>query len=968
MLVGDATRRASEAAIAYGDAGEHELKGKAEPVQLWQALRVFAQRRGEGRSMGREAPFVGRDAELRLVKDLFHASADQHRATLLSVVGVAGVGKSRLSWEYEKYIDGLAADIWWHRGRCLSYGDGVAYWALAEMVRGRAKITEDEDAAGALAKLRATLELHVPDGAEQEWIEPRLLHLLGLADRSAPDREDLFSAWRRFFERLAEQGPLVMVFEDIHWADEGLIAFIEYLLDWSRHHSIFVLTLARPEMADRHPGFPGSGRSATTLPLEPLSNETMDELLVGLVPGLPETVRERLREAADGIPLYAVETVRMLRDRGLITEVDGEVVAVSDLAALEVPETLHALIASRLDGLPEPERRLLQDASVLGKTFTRRGLAVVTGLSEDGVETISQSLIRKELLAVETDPFSPERGQLGFLQALVQRVAYETIARRDRHTRHLAAAEFLATEAGIDPDEIAEVIATHYLDAHEADPDAQDADEVRAQARHWFTRAADRASSLAASLEAQRAFERAAGLAAGEVDRGASLARAGDLAVTGGRLDEAEPLLREAIEILERGGARAEAANAEARLGELLFSTDRIEEAVARLSGALAVYESGTDEEATATVSAQLARFLFFEGRSDEAMQHVERALELSERLHLDSVIVQALINKSLILKRRPNESLGLMRQALVLAEESGIDRGAIRACMNLGYLLSIADRWSEAQEVTERGLAIARRRGDRLWERSLATNLVSGYFAKGRWDEAEAAAAELPDDGEVGTDPVHASMRLDLATIALLRGEDERAGELAAPFTTWRDSARIQTRGIGVWARALSAMAAGRHADAAAECLDALADPQLAGTPEAVEIMLEVAADAAWTDRDAESLARAVELVEATPLVMHGSLAARVALQRARLGVLRHDPEPPFAAAVAVLRDTDEPYWTGTVLLEQAEWLADNGRVDEAAPLLAEARGILEPLRAVPRLDRLARVEATLHAAGTAA
>ena len=347
----------------------------------------------------------------------------------------------------------------------------------------------------------------------------------------------------------------------------------------------------------------------------------------------------------------------------------------------------------------------------------------------------------------------------------------------------------------------------------------------------------------------------------GSVDRGASLARAGDLAVTGGRLDEAEPLLREAIEILERGGARAEAANAEARLGELLFSTDRIEEAVARLSGALAVYESGTDEEATATVSAQLARFLFFEGRSDEAMQHVERALELSERLHL-------------ALGHRPGADQQVAHPQAPAEREPRADAPGTRSRRGIGDRpwghpclheprLSPVDRRPlvEAQEVTERGLAIARRRGDRLWERSLATNLVSGYFAKGRWDEAEAAAAELPDDGEVGTDPVHASMRLDLATIALLRGEDERAGELAAPFTTWRDSARIQTRGIGVWARALSAMAAGRHADAAAECLDALADPQLAGTPEAVEIMLEVAADAAWTDRDAESLARAVEL-----------------------------------------------------------------------------------------------------------
>ena len=374
VLVGEATRRASDAAIAFASAGGHELKGKSQPVVLWQAIRVAAQLRGEGRAAGLEAPFVGRVSDLRLVKDLFHATADERRAKVVSVVGVAGIGKTRLSWEFEKYVDGLAGDVWWHRGRCLSYGDGVAFWALAEMIRGRARIAENEDAATSTQKLVAMLELHVTDPQERAWIEPRLLQLLGLSERSAPDREDLFAAWRRFFERLAEDGPLVMVVEDIHWADEGLVSFLEYLLDWGRHHPIFMLTLARPEVADRHPGFPGSVRSATTLPLEPLEPEAMDELLTGLVPGLPDDLRAGLRKAAEGIPLYAVETVRMLRDRGLLTRADGFETVAGDLSSFEIPETLHALIASRLDAVPEEERGLLQDASVLGKTFTRAGL------------------------------------------------------------------------------------------------------------------------------------------------------------------------------------------------------------------------------------------------------------------------------------------------------------------------------------------------------------------------------------------------------------------------------------------------------------------------------------------------------------------------------------------------------------------------------------------------------------------
>ena len=454
VLVGEATKRASEAAIVYEDAGAHELKGKAEPVQLWRASRVVGSRRGEGRSTGLEAPFVGRDREFRLVKDLFHSTADDRRASLVAVVGVAGIGKSRLAWEFEKYIDGLVENVWWHRGRCLSYGDGVAYWALAEMLRMRARIAEDEPSEEALAKLHATIEEHVPDADEREWLEPRLQHVLGLADRVAPDQEDLHSAARLFFERMAETGPVVLLFEDLHWADAALLDFVEHMLDWSRSHPLYVLTLSRPELGERHPTFGTRIRNSSALTLEPLDDESMDSLLHGLVPGLPEELRATIRDRADGIPLYAVETVRMLLDRGLL-ERDGDRFRVSGpVEALEVPETLHALIASRLDGLEPPERRVLEDAAVLGKTFTQRGLVAVSGSAEADLEPILASLVRKELLTLQTDPRSPERGQYGFLQALVQRVAYETLARRDRKARHLAAAGYLEREAGLDPDVI----------------------------------------------------------------------------------------------------------------------------------------------------------------------------------------------------------------------------------------------------------------------------------------------------------------------------------------------------------------------------------------------------------------------------------------------------------------------------------------------------------------------------------
>jgi class 3 adenylate cyclase len=250
VLVGEATRQATEAAIRYEDAGLHALKGKPEPVRLWRAAGVIAARGGALRPTGLEPPFVGRERELRVLKELLHATSEEGKARLLSIIGVAGVGKSRLAWEFEKYVDGLSEGIWWHRGRCLSYGEGVAYSALAEMVRMRAGIAENETLESAREKLRTCVESFLPDPEERRWVEVRLAQLLGLEELATSDPKDLYSAWRIFFERLASEGLTVLLFGDLQWADPGLLDFIDYLLDWSRTSPILVLTLSRPELAE----------------------------------------------------------------------------------------------------------------------------------------------------------------------------------------------------------------------------------------------------------------------------------------------------------------------------------------------------------------------------------------------------------------------------------------------------------------------------------------------------------------------------------------------------------------------------------------------------------------------------------------------------------------------------------------------------------------------------------------------
>ena len=961
VLVGETTKRASEAAIVYEDAGSHELKGKVEPVQLWRASRVVGSRRGEGRSTGLEAPFVGRDREFRLVKDLFHATADDRRASFVAVVGVAGIGKSRLAWELEKYIDGLVENVWWHRGRCLSYGDGVAYWALAEMVRMRARIAEDDPPGEALAKLRATIEEHIPDADEREWVEPRLQHVLGLTDRVASDREDLHSAWRLFFERMAETGPVVLLFEDLHWADAALLDFVEYLLDWSRSHPLYVLTLSRPELGERHPTFGTRIRNSTALTLEPLDAEAMDSLLRGLVPGLPEELRVTIRDRADGIPLYAVETVRMLLDRGLL-ERDGDVFRVSGpVEALEVPETLHALIAARLDGLEPLERHVLEDAAVLGKTFTQRGLVAVSGHAEEEVEPILVSLVRKELLTLQTDPRSPERGQYGFLQALVQRVAYETLARRDRKARHLAAAGYLESEAGLDSDEIAEVIAAHYVDAHAADPEADDADVVKAQARDWLCRAGERAAALAAPEDARRAFDRAAGLADAEEEHARLLERAGEMALAANDTAAAEKALRDARARFEAAGLPHDAARATAQLSLALWGLGRGEEALELLEPALAVLAQDEPDENVAQLAAEAGRIHHFQGDDETAKQRIELALEIAEGNGFPAVLSEALNTKALLLQGRPNESRALLREALAIALEHDLFSQALRAYNNLAVITMNTDREEEARAVTKAGFELARSRGDRQYAVQMGMGLISELVGDGDWDGAFTLADELPLEVQTAV-PGHVYGCLMLARAAYERSEPERAESwLARISPEVGTSSDMQLQNLDLWRRIVVAIGERRPADALPLCgelAQALIAQDLVGLGESV---FEDAATAA-NDLQDPNLGLPVErLLAAIPL---GGRNRAVELCRARIRANaaarreEHDTAAEdYALALGTARNLGKAALLGPVLFDYGRWLVQTGRTEEAAPLLEEARTIFERMKATRWLERLAQV-----------
>ncbi|MEA2461612.1 MAG: hypothetical protein QOH90_1789, partial [Actinomycetota bacterium] len=608
VLVGESTRRATDAAIAYEEAGSHELKGKSGPTALWRALRVIGGRRGALRSTGLEPPFVGRDRELRMVKDLFHGSSAEKKAHLVSVQGIAGIGKSRLSWEFFKYIDGLAEIVDWHRGRCLPYGEGVTYWALAEMVRMRAGIAEGEGQEEASVKLHEAVRDIVRDEEEQRWVEPRLSHLLGLEERTQHEREDLFAAWRLFLERMAERSVTVMVFEDLQWADPSMLDFIDYLLDWSRSHPIFVLTLSRPDLMDRRAEWGVGKRNFTPMYLEPLGPDSMEELLTGFVPGLPEELRKQILARAEGVPLYAVETIRMLLDRGSLVREGSTFQTTETVHSLEVPETLQALIAARLDGLTPDERRLVQDASVLGKTFTKSALSALSAIDEGALDPLLAALSRKEVFALQSDPRSPERGQYGFLQDLMKRVAYETLSKHERKSRHLAAARYLREAWGEDEDDIVEVIASHFLEAYKAVPDADDASDLKSTSGMLLRRAGERAAALGANEEAQRYFEQASELLEDPLARAELLERAGRSGWSAGRTAVAHDHFEKAIELFDSVGSLSASARVSGRLGELIWVEGHIDQAAERMERALDVLQDESDED-TAWLSAQLGRF-----------------------------------------------------------------------------------------------------------------------------------------------------------------------------------------------------------------------------------------------------------------------------------------------------------------------------------------------------------------------
>jgi class 3 adenylate cyclase/tetratricopeptide (TPR) repeat protein len=743
VLVDEATRGAASAGIAFEPAGEQLLRGKSAPIPSFCALRVVAEVGGRGRADTLDPPFVGREEEMRLLKDLLHATGRERRPRLVSVTGVAGIGKSRLAWEFLKYVDGLVEDIYWHEGRSPAYGEGVTFWALGEMVRRRAGLAETDDERTTRARIAATLEEFVPDEGERRWIEPALLALLAVAEVPPGGHESLYAAWRVFFERVAAQGTTVLVFEDLQWADSGLLDFIDDVVEWSRDVPLLLVTLSRPELLERRPDWGSRGRAYTSLRLEPLSDAAMADLITGLVPELAERALREIVERADGMPLFAVETVRMLLADGRLVTRDGVIEPAGDLGTLGVPPSLHALIAARLDGLSAADRALLQDAAVVGHSFTPAALAAVSGVESHDLAPRLRDLVRREFLRLQADPRSPERGQYAFLQALVREVAYGTLARRDRKARHLAAARYLES---LGDEEIAGALAAHYLSARDDAADDEEAATLAVQARVTLRGAARRAAALGSHAQALAYIDQALAITT-EPREEADLREAAGLSASAlTRFDDAEHHYARCEELRRILGDRPGAVRAITERARNRTHVAEPERARAILEPATAEFADLVDEPATVALGAELSRALMLVEDNRAAVAVAEGVLDRAERLNLVPVLADALVTKgsALVNLRRPREGKALIEAGWRLAQQSGLGLVSLRAAVNLS--------WAE-QEDTRRSFAIcqealetARRLGQRSWELQLTLNSIDGAILLGDWDwamaEVEAAIA----------------------------------------------------------------------------------------------------------------------------------------------------------------------------------------------------------------------------------
>ena len=763
ILVDEATYRATERQVLYEEAPPVAAKGKANPVWVYEAMSARS-RFGVDVDEAPRTPLVGRERELELVIGALARARDSRSPQLVTVVGVPGIGKSRLVLELLRVVDTDEELITWRQGRCLPYGDGVAFWAVGEMVKAQADILDTDSAEDATTKLERVMADVV--GADADWVLAHVKPLIGLAEQQQVDesRVEAFAAWRRFFEALAELRPLVLVFEDLHWADDGLLDFVDHLVEWASGVSILVVATTRPELLERRPAWGGGKLNAATLGLSPLSDTEAARLVAELLGSavLPAETQTALLVRAGGNPLYAEQYARLFLERG--SERD-----------LPLPETVQGIIAARLDSLPPEEKAALQHAAVVGKVFWP---AAITALGSDGsLPELLHSLERKEFVRRERRSTVAGETEFAFRHALVRDVAYSQIPRLRRAESHRLTAEWIDALSERS-DDFAELLAHHYSSALELmQAGGGDIGDLAERARLSLRQAGNRALALGAFPVAARFYSRALGLWPPDDPELPALQLA--FAEVARWLDEYPiDLIVEARDGLLAQGDLAGAAKAEAMLGFAFRTSGRYDLGWMHWDAGIALLARAEPSRATAQGYAQMAVPALLAGDDEEAIRRARKALEIAAPLGLEDVRAHALLTIGPCQFSRGEDGwLATLEEGLAVSEQQNAVPEMIRGYKNLGDALLRDGQLGRAFHVQGRGLETALRFGDRFNVRWFQVERAIECYITGKWVEAIELAGEFIGDVEAGAPHfLEPACRQVRTLIRLARGDDPGA------------------------------------------------------------------------------------------------------------------------------------------------------------------------------------------------
>jgi class 3 adenylate cyclase/tetratricopeptide (TPR) repeat protein len=763
ILADETTYRATRHAIDYDAAVPVEAKGKTHPIAVWRAVQVHA-RPGVDVAHEARSELVGREHELGVLRDALNRTRTARTSQLVTLVGVPGIGKSRLVHELRQIVEDDPDLITWRQGRCLAYGGGVTLWAVGEVVKAQAGIHEQDSPDEAVGKIRDAVADVVTEASDVTWVESNLLALVGLGSESelgGDRRGQAFAAWRLFFEAMAERRPLVLVFEDLHWADESLLDFVDELVDWVTDVPLLVVATARPELLERRPGWGGGKLNATTLAVSPLSDEQTAQLISRLLdrPVLAADAQQALLERAGGNPLYAEQFSELYLERG-------------STDALPLPETLQGIIAARLDGLPGDEKELLRDAAVVGKVFWVGALGRDAGDAREHLH----SLERKGFVRRQRRTSVEGEAELAFAHALVRDVAYGQIARPDRVEKHRRVATWIES-LGRHEDH-AEMLAHHWRSALDlARASGSNGQDLADKARLALREAGDRAFALNSFPAAVRYYSDAVDLWPDDDSRSDLLfSRARAIFIAGDERSVQE--LEAARDALVVAGRRETAAEAEAFLAQLHWFRGRQHEVFPHLHAAEALVEGAAPSPGVARVLAWSARYLFLAGEHEEGLGRAEEALAMAERLGLDDLRVHALTTIG-----SAKEWLGDTTGRLDLERAVEVGRAAnsamvISALNNLSVVLDMTDL-QRVRNLAGEALLEAERLGEAMQMRFLRANRVGSDWLLGNWDEALTTADEAIAECEQGSpNIVEGPTRAFRGCMRLARGQRMEALE----------------------------------------------------------------------------------------------------------------------------------------------------------------------------------------------